>query len=94
MVGIDGLPIINNPVNQLWPILGYFNNIGYERPQVFIIGAYCGKTKSLDSNEFLTDTDFVNEIKDLSVNGFIYNGKCVKIIDLSVMLLQNHLYST
>jgi len=78
MVGIDGLPITNNPVNQLWPILGYFSNIGYERPQVFIIGAYCGKTKPLDSNEFLTY--FVNEIKDLSVNGFIYNGKCVKII--------------
>lgn len=73
MVGIDGLPITNNPVSQLWPILGYFSNIGNKRPQVFIIGAIYGKSKPLDSNEF------VNKIKDLSINGFSFNEKHIKV---------------
>lgn len=44
MVGIDGLPITNNPPSQFWPILGYFTNITDQKgPNVFIIGTYYGK---------------------------------------------------
>lgn len=73
MVGIDGLPITNNPPSQFWPILGYFTNItDQKKPNVFIIGTYYGKLKPANSNEFLFD--FVSEIKILINDGITYNN--------------------
>jgi len=46
-VGIDGLPVTTNPPSQLWPILGYFANLPTKKPNIFIIGAYHGKTNQM-----------------------------------------------
>lgn len=75
MVGIDGLPITKNPPSQLWPILGYFSNIS--DINVFIIGAYYGKQKPEDCNEFLND--FVSEICVLFTDGIVYENIHVKV---------------
>lgn len=77
-VGIDGLPITNNPPSQIWPILGYFSNVSTENKNVFIIGVYHGKSKPLDSNEFLFD--FVEELKTLIDSGFYFKTKKIKIL--------------
>lgn len=78
MVGIDGLPITNNPPSQFWPILGYFINITDKRPNVFIIGVYYGKLKPTNSNEYLSD--FVDEVKTLINVGLTFNQFNVKIL--------------
>lgn len=76
LVGIDGLPIYKNPSSELWPILGQFTNISSRRSKVFIIGAYCGKSKPKDSNEFLED--FVKEIKIFN-DGVMIKGNKIKV---------------
>ncbi|XP_050066104.1 uncharacterized protein LOC126555188 [Aphis gossypii] len=77
-VGIDGLPISKNPPSQLWPILGYFSNLELNKFKVFMIGAYYGKPKPEDSNEFLQD--FVNELCDLINIGVVSNNTHFKVI--------------
>lgn len=77
-VGIDGLPITNNPPSQIWPILGYFSNVPTENKNVFIIGMYHGKLKPLDCNEFMFD--FVEELKTLIDSGFDFKTKKIKIV--------------
>lgn len=77
-VGIDGLPISKNPPSQLWPILGYFSNLELNKFKVFIIGAYYGKPKPEDSNEFLQD--FVNDLYDLINIGVVSNNTHFKVI--------------
>jgi len=71
-VGIDGLPVTTNPPSQLWPILEYFANLLTKKPNIFIIGAYHGKTKPVDCNTFLFD--FVQEMKVLSIDGFTFDN--------------------
>jgi len=78
VVGIDGLPLTTNPPSQLWPILGYFFNVKEKRPNVFIIGAYFGKSKPSNSNSFLLQ--FVNEMNELFDTGVTYNNHHVKVI--------------
>jgi len=77
-VGIDGIPVTKNPPSQMWPILGYFSNLPIKNPSIFIIGAYHGKPKPEDCNEFLED--FVNELCILINVGAMYNNKHVKIL--------------
>ncbi|XP_022160042.1 uncharacterized protein LOC111026297 [Myzus persicae] len=76
-VGIDGLPVTTNPPSQLWPILGYFANLPTKKPNIFIIGAYHGKTKPLDCNTFLFD--FVRELKVLIIDGFFFDNKKIHV---------------
>jgi len=78
VAGIDGLPLTDNPSSQLWPILGFFSNLNKSRPLVFLIGAFLGKTKPLDSNEFLFD--FVKELKLFYLNGIVYKEKHITIV--------------
>jgi len=73
IVGIDGLPITKNPPSSLWPILGHFSNLDILKPNVFIIGAFYGKSKPTDANEYLSD--FVFELKDILSNGIIIDDK-------------------
>jgi len=77
-VGIDGLPVTKNPPSQMWPILGYFSNLPIKNHNIFIIGAYRGKPKPEDCNEFLEN--FVNELCILINTGAMYNNKNVKIL--------------
>lgn len=78
VVGIDGLPITKNPASQLWPILGYFTNLVIEKPRVFIIGAYYGKSKPDDCNEYLED--FVNELCILNDVGITIKDKKINVV--------------
>jgi len=82
-VSIDGLPISKNPPSQMWPILGYFSNLHLEKPKVFIIGAYYGKTKPNDCNEYLKD--FIDELCELINVGFVHNNKKINIIIAAVI---------
>lgn len=74
-VGIDGLPITNNPPSQIWPILGYFSNVPTENKNVFIIGVYHGKLKPLDCNEFMFDF-----VKTLIDSGLYFKSKKIKTL--------------
>lgn len=77
-VGIDGLPLTTNPSSQLWPILGCFTNINVNnRQNVFMIGAFYGKSKPGDSNEYLRE--FVDELKQITNEGIVYKDKVVKL---------------
>lgn len=78
VIGIDGLPISHSSNSQLWPILAYVKPNNYLlKKKVFIIGLYWGKSKPIDSNEFLLD--FVNEVKLLLSNGLQINQLSVPV---------------
>lgn len=77
VVEIDGLATSTNPETHLWPISGYFSNISSKTKDIFSIGAYLGKTKPTNSNEYLTQ--FVNELNFLSTIGIKYKNKHVTI---------------
>lgn len=75
---IDGLPLTTNPPSQLWQILGCFTNINVNnRQNVFMIGAFYGKSKPEDSIEYLQE--FVDELKQIINEGIIYKDKVVKL---------------
>jgi len=77
-VGIDGLPLTTNSPSQLWPILGCFTNININnRQNVFMIGAFYGKSKPEDSNEYLQE--FFDELKQIINEGIVYKDKVVKL---------------
>lgn len=78
MVGIDGLPVTKNPPSQLWPILGYFSNIPDEKQKVFIIGAFYGKSKPGDCNDYMQD--FVDELCLLINEGVTINNITIKVL--------------
>jgi len=78
IVGVDGLPLMKNPPSQLWPILGYFSNVLVGKPKVFIIGAYYGKSKPIDCNEYMQD--FVDELCTLINVGIVVNNVHIKVL--------------
>jgi len=70
MVNIDGLPISASSNSQLWPILCSV----FQYNHVFMVGLYHGNDKKpKSSNDFLSD--FINEIRDMTINGIFYDGK-------------------
>lgn len=73
-VGIDGLPISKSSNAQFWPILGYVD--GFVQ-NVFVISLYYGTRKPEKIDEFLRP--FVDEMKDLEDNGFIFKNVCYKV---------------
>ncbi len=76
-VNIDGLPLFKSSNAQFWPILCLIHNSS-TRSEPFIVGLFSGNKKPGNSDEFLRD--FVNEMKDLQLNGMHYNGLVYKVI--------------
>uniref|UniRef100_A0A2S2PL84 DUF4218 domain-containing protein n=1 Tax=Schizaphis graminum TaxID=13262 RepID=A0A2S2PL84_SCHGA len=78
VIGIDGLPIARCSNSQLWPILAYVKpENSFEKKHVFPVGLFWGKSKPIDSNEFLYD--FVNETKGLLSNGLKINDQIIPV---------------
>lgn len=71
-INIDGLPLAKSSQQQLWPILGSV----VQSKQVFIIGAYYGRQKPSNSQEFLKE--FIEEAKLLCNDGIFINNKHIK----------------
>lgn len=74
-VGIDGIPLFKSSGMALWPILGAISNVNHISP--FLIGAYVGAKKPDMVNEYLAE--FVNEIRQLNIEGLLINGKNVTL---------------
>lgn len=69
LIGIDGLPLTKSSCSVFWPILGCVQL--FNSHYVFLIGLYWGYEKPLESNLFLKS--FINELKELSMNGIFTN---------------------
>ncbi|XP_072161526.1 uncharacterized protein [Bemisia tabaci] len=72
IIGIDGLPLFKSAAREVWPILACISNVPSLASTVFPIGLYVGAKKPLDCGTFLAD--FVEEAKDLIVNGLWVKG--------------------
>jgi len=72
-ISTDGLPLSESSSSQLWPILGCI----IQTPHVFVIGVYHGLSKPNDANTFLNN--FVDEMTDLTSNGFYFNNIYYKV---------------
>lgn len=68
-INCDGLPLFQNSSQSLWPILGSVEPL----KSVFIIGAFYGKGKPKDSNEYLQN--FVDEAIALIEEGITINDR-------------------
>lgn len=68
-LNIDGLPISKSSTNSFWPILISENIFR----TVEVIGVYYGQKKPTSANDYLRK--FVNELKSVIDNGFIYKNK-------------------
>ncbi|CAI6345424.1 unnamed protein product [Macrosiphum euphorbiae] len=74
LINIDGLPIAKSSNSSIYPILCSYTKF----KKVFMIGAYYGHEKPIDSNMYLEQ--FVNEIVPLVQNGFkMPNNKLITI---------------
>lgn len=69
---IDGLVLFNNSVKQIWPILGFVNNLGTDL-KPFAIGIFYGKSKPEPLDVYLED--FISELSRLIDTGVFLNGK-------------------
>lgn len=65
LVNIDGLPVSKSANNSLWPILCSDTLI----QKVYMIGAFFGKQKPKDPNEYLQT--FINELLPFVEGGFV-----------------------
>lgn len=74
IVNIDGLPPYRSSSCEFWPILFKITEIQQIKPMVVAI--YCGDTKPPLAN-FLSQ--FVEEMKDILVNGVICNNQKVTV---------------
>lgn len=72
-LNIDGLPISRSSTNSFWPILISGNIFR----TVKVIGVYYGQKKPTSANEYLRK--FVNELKSMIDNGFIYKNTLIQI---------------
>lgn len=68
-INIDGLPLHKSTGKQFWPILCKL----FGKHDPFIIGLFLGLGKPTN-HDWLNE--FVNELKVLLDNDFIYNGRC------------------
>ena len=73
-INIDGLPLEKSSNRQLWPILGCFN----DSTKVFIIGLFCGYSKSDSVTDFLFD--FLKECCILSKGVLLDNDTIVPFV--------------
>ncbi|KAJ8685055.1 hypothetical protein QAD02_020848 [Eretmocerus hayati] len=75
-VHVDGVTISKSSRSELYTILGKIDDCE-QFTESFIIGAHHGVGKPEDVHEFLAD--FLNELTDLNVNGFEYNGVLYRV---------------
>lgn len=74
-INIDGLPLSDSSLSQLYPILCLITNVDILLPlNIFCVGIYHGYDKPSDYNDLLEE--FVNEAINLTLNGVIISGKC------------------
>lgn len=66
-INVDGIPLFKSNGIQLWPILASVN-----ASSPFAIAHWLGSSNPNDVTSFLSD--FVEEVKDLQVNDFMYAG--------------------
>ncbi|VEN57599.1 unnamed protein product [Callosobruchus maculatus] len=69
---MDGTPISTSGGANFWPILGSLSNIFTGQPDVFMVGIFSGLQKPESYNNYLLE--FVEELKDLMKNGFLWDG--------------------
>jgi len=67
-INIDGVQLYKSADDQFWPILGLN---GDRFP--FIIGVWYGNSKPDNLEDYLSD--FIEEVKDLTTNGYDFHGK-------------------
>lgn len=72
---MDGLPIFRSSKEEVWPILFNIHELPEFKPMV--IGIYAGIGKPCDLNLFLRP--FVDETKDLLLNGIAINGYLLQL---------------
>ncbi|XP_071575786.1 uncharacterized protein, partial [Temnothorax nylanderi] len=72
-LNIDDLPISKSSTNSFWPILISGNIF----QTVEVIGVYYGQKKPTSANDYLRK--FVNELKSVIDNGFIYENRLIKV---------------
>ncbi|CAI6372951.1 unnamed protein product [Macrosiphum euphorbiae] len=73
-INIDGLPLSDSSLSQVYPILCLVTNVKILLPlNIFCIGIYHGYDKPLDFNQLLEE--FVNEAVNMTLNGIYINGK-------------------
>lgn len=68
MVNADGIPVQKSSGKEFWPVLCMFG-----KSQPFVVAIYYGQGKPKSVNEYLKD--FLEEYKELNVNGLISCGK-------------------
>lgn len=73
-INIDGLPLSDSSLSQVYPILCLVTNVEILLPSnIFCIGIYHGYDKPLDFNQLLEE--FVNDAVNMTLNGKSINGK-------------------
>jgi len=75
VVGVDGLPLAKSSGSQFWPILVYIKPYNQH---VFLVGLYHGHEKPSNSNDYLKD--FIEEARDLVINGIEINNSIKKVM--------------
>lgn len=65
-INIDGLPLAKSSNLQTWPILINVNGT----PDVMVVGAYCGQSKPLCPNAYLSK--FANDLCELIDTGLTF----------------------
>lgn len=70
-INVDGLPIFKSCNVQFWPILGMIAQPKMGDP--FVIGLFCGNSKPSDPFTFMHD--FIQEMKRLEQDGFMFQNK-------------------
>ncbi|KAK9687290.1 hypothetical protein QE152_g36557 [Popillia japonica] len=71
---IDGLPLFRSSNIQFWPILGLIKDTVCPP---FVLGIFCGNAKPKPLSLFLED--FIDELSNLTQNGFDYKRKQYKV---------------
>lgn len=74
-INIDGLPIFNSSKVEFWPIL--FNIAEMTKVPAMVIGIFCGKSKTVDIDSFLTP--FTEEMRDITTNGVYVNSHKITV---------------
>ena len=81
-VNIDGLPLFKSSSESFWPILGLLK-LAHCMMEPFIIGLWVGNSKPHDANQYLQC--FVDEMKEIQLNGFMYRGRTYHINILNIV---------
>ena len=78
---IDGLPLFKSTNGSFWSILGKV--LHSDAPKPFVVALFYGDKKPTSLEEYLND--FIEEILDLTENGFEHLGKKYRVILSSIL---------